>query len=66
MPVVALVLVLVLISFVFGPMLTLWAVNTISEAAGFGWQIPHGLWTYLAVWVLLLVWKSSTTTTGKK
>lgn len=37
------------------PLLTLWALNTISEQSGFGWYIPHNVWTYLSVWGLVFV-----------
>jgi hypothetical protein len=61
-----LVVAVIILAFVLGPMLTLWALNTISEVAAFGWYIPHGWWTYLAVWVLMVVWKSSSSTTRSK
>jgi hypothetical protein len=35
------------------PPLILWGMNTISEQATMGWYIPHGLWTYLAVYAVI-------------
>jgi hypothetical protein len=38
--------------FLLAPVLTLWAVNTFSEQAHWGWHIPHNIWTYLAVYCI--------------
>lgn len=35
------------------PFLTIWGLNTLFET-----EIEHSIWTYLAVWAILLVWKS--------
>ena len=50
---------LIILGFIIGPMGTLWALNTISEEAKFGWYIPHAFWTYVPIWVLMLIWKSA-------
>jgi hypothetical protein len=39
------------------PSLMLWSVNTFFEQADIAYQIPHNVWTYLAVWVLLALFK---------
>jgi hypothetical protein len=61
----AIVFVVVLL-FMLGPMLTLWALNTLSENAHFGWYIPHNVWTYLAIFVLCGIFNTNKTTTMEK
>lgn len=58
------VLALFVLAILLGPLATLWALNTISEEAKLGWYIPHTIWTYVPVWVLMIFWKS-TSATGK-
>lgn len=53
---------LIVLLMMIAPALSLWALNTISEQASLGWYIPHGLWTYLSVWALLLVFKGGVST----
>lgn len=48
----AMILCLLVFVFCIGPMLILWAANTLFEQAGAATQIPHNFWTYLAVLVL--------------
>lgn len=62
---VVLVLALVVLLLMIAPALTLWALNTLSEQGSLGWYIPHGLWTYLSVWALLLVVKGGVSTSSK-
>jgi hypothetical protein len=50
-------IVLLGIGFIIGPMGTLWALNTISEEAKLGWYIPHDFWTYLPIWLLMILWR---------
>lgn len=45
--VIGIVFLLLLIS----PFLTIWGLNTLL-----GLGISHGVWEYLAVWALILVW----------
>ena len=41
------------------PLLAIWGLNTISEQSQFGWQVPHNVWTYLAVYALAAVFKGA-------
>lgn len=57
----ALVLFIVLILlFILGPILGLWGINTLFEQGGFNHYIPHNVWTYLAIWALMIVFKGGT------
>lgn len=55
------VIALFILALLLGPLATLWALNTISEEAKLGWYIPHSVWTYVSVWVLMIFWKSTGT-----
>jgi len=57
---------LIVFAFVLGPLLTLWALNTISEEAKFDWYIPHTVWTYISIWALLIVWNGSSSSSKPK
>lgn len=46
---IAVIVLLVLLA----PMLMLWSINTLSEQSGSSLYIPHGLWSYLACFVLM-------------
>lgn len=48
----ALVVCLIVFALALGPLLSIWALNVLSEQAKWGWQIPHNLYTYFA-WLLL-------------
>jgi len=56
---VFLVIALVVIALILSPLITLWALNTISEEAKMGWYIPHTIWTYIPIWVLTILWRGS-------
>lgn len=43
------------------PFLTIWSINTLFDLG-----ISHGLWEYLAVWALLVIWKPVDHTKKKK
>ena len=45
---------------ILSPLIAISSLNEISEQARFGWNIPHNFWTYLSVYGLVLVFKSST------
>lgn len=53
---------LMILLLMIAPALTLWALNTLSEEGSLGWHIPHGFWTYVAMWALLLVFKGGVST----
>lgn len=46
---VAIIIALLLIA----PLLCIWALNTISEQSGMGWNVPHNFWTYLSIFILV-------------
>lgn len=46
------VLVIICVILTIAPFLTIWGLNTLFQTG-----ISHGIWEYLAVWALLLVWK---------
>jgi uncharacterized membrane protein YidH (DUF202 family) len=54
---VALVLVLIVLLLLLTPILTLWSLNTLSEQGSLGWYIPHNVWTYLAIYALVVVFR---------
>lgn len=45
---VVLVVLLIALLFTLAPMVFLWSINTLAEAAGTAFYIPHGFWTYVA------------------
>jgi hypothetical protein len=45
---VALIIILIILALILGPAMFLWAVNTLADAGGSDFYIPHGFWTYLA------------------
>lgn len=49
------ILALFVFAFVVGPMIALWAINTLAEQSGTKFYIPHGFWTYLSVYGLMAV-----------
>ena len=53
------VLVMVIIVLILGPLLALWAMNTISDQSDMGWYIPHNVWTYLSIYALSAVFKGA-------
>lgn len=53
---------LVFLLLLLSPLVSLWALNTISEQAHFGWYIPHNFWTYLSVYALAAVFRGGTGT----
>jgi hypothetical protein len=57
---------LIVVAFVLGPLLTLWALNTLSEEAKFGWYIPHSFWTYVSVWALMIAWRTPSSSSKSK
>lgn len=52
-----LIILIILTLIILGPLGTIWALNTLSEEAKFGWYIPHGFWTYVPIWVLMILWR---------
>lgn len=48
---------LLLLSFLLAPLISIAALNTISEQSNFGWYIPHNFWTYLSVWGLAITFR---------
>ena len=58
--VLSLLVLFVILVFILAPFFTLFAINTISEEASFGWKIPHNIWTYISIWILQIVWTSKT------
>ena len=51
---------LVVFLIIVAPLVSLWGLNTISEQAGFGWYVPHNVWTYLSVYALAVPFGRST------
>jgi hypothetical protein len=45
---------------IVAPLIAIASLNTISEQSSLGWHIPHGLWTYLSIYGLMLVFKGAT------
>lgn len=54
---VLIIVALVLLVLLIAPMLALWALNTLSEQGSLGWYIPHNVWTYLAIYALVAVFR---------
>ena len=52
---VGVALALLVLLYAIAPLLTLWSLNTLSEQAQWGWYIPHNVWTYLAIFYLLII-----------
>ncbi len=50
---------LIVLVLLISPLLTLWGLNTISEQGTMGWYVPHNLWTYLAVYAVIMPIASS-------
>lgn len=50
-----LIIVFALFMLLLAPMGFLWSVNTLAELAGTKFYIPHTFWSYLASFVLLLL-----------
>ena len=46
---------LMLLLMCIAPFLLIWSVNTLSEVSNLGLYIPHGVWSYVAAFVLLLL-----------
>ena len=63
--VVVLIIALVIVGLLLSPLLGLWALNTISEEAKFGWHIPHTFWTYISVWVLMILVRGGYSSSSK-
>ena len=45
--------VLIVCLLLLSPMLLVWAINTLSEQAGSSFYVQHGLWSYIACYVLM-------------
>lgn len=58
----ALVFVVVILLLVFGPLATLWALNTLFPVLA----IPYNVWSWLAVVALNLTWRSNPMLSYKK
>lgn len=43
------IIIIIVLLLIFGPMIAVWGLNTLSEQSNIGWYIPHNLWTYLAL-----------------
>jgi len=63
--IVILIIALVIVGLLLSPLLGLWALNTISEEAKLGWYIPHTFWTYVSVWVLMILLRGSYSSSSK-
>jgi hypothetical protein len=50
--------VLLFVLFAAIPALVLYSLNLVAEFTNFHWYIPHNALTYLAVWVMVIAWKS--------
>jgi hypothetical protein len=50
---------MICLAFCLTPLLVLWALNTLSEQANLGWYIPHSFWTYVATFVLAVIFGGS-------
>lgn len=46
---------LVILFFLIGPILMLWAINSLAEAGGASFYIEHNLWNYFVAFVLLVL-----------
>ena len=44
---------LIVLLFLIGPILMLWAVNSLAEAGGASFYIEHNIWNYFVAFVLL-------------
>lgn len=53
-----LLIVLIIFCILITPLGIIWALNTISEQSNFNWQIPHSMWNYISIWVLMVIWKT--------
>lgn len=51
------ILAIILLAICIAPLITLWSINTLAEAALLKFYIPHTFWTYLAVIGLLMIVK---------
>ena len=52
--IVGMCLLVLAVCFCFAPLLILWGLNTLLEAASTGVYIPHSFWTYMAVIAIIL------------
>lgn len=57
---------LILLLLILSPMIALWSLNTLSEQAHWGWYIPHNVWTYLAVYGLGTLTRTTVSTEKEK
>lgn len=48
----AIAILCIIVIIVLGPVLTVWAVNTIAEQSGSDFYLHHNVWSYMAVVVL--------------
>jgi hypothetical protein len=49
---IALLVLLLAALFCLYPMIALWGVNTLSDLGGSEFYVPHGFWSYLAVFAV--------------
>ena len=46
---------LIVLVFLIGPILILWAINSLAEAGGSKFYIDHNMWNYFVAFVLLIL-----------
>lgn len=61
-----LVIAVLIFSFIIGPVIFLWSLNTLFEQAGSSTYIPHNFFTYLACYGIFLIIKLFSTETNSK
>lgn len=64
--IVGLVILLVLAALCVVPMVALWCINSLAEAGGSGFYIPHTAWNYVMTFVLLILVNGSAGTSSGK
>ena len=59
------VLVLIAALFLIGPVLIIWAINSLSEAGGSSFYIGHNIWNWFVAFVLLILVRGGSSSSSK-